>query len=269
MHSNGIMLLTAVAGLLLVAFQGDTNRLIPLYAVGVFTSFTLSQAGMVVHWWKNREARWHWSIVVNGVGAVTTGVVLLVIAGTKFVHGAWIVIVLVPVLVAYFKWIHASYASVTKRLRITSGVLSADTCGEIEPLHNHVVLLVSTMDKRMVRAIQYAKTLKADSIEAIFVDLTGESGAPMREKWERCDLGIPLTIIDSPYREIIEPIRAYVSGIPRPDVDHAITVIVPEFVPETYVDYMLHDQTAFWIKQTLFRLPGVIIADVPYRMGNE
>jgi amino acid transporter len=268
-HSNGIMLLTAVAAVLLVAFQGDTNRLIPLYAVGVFTSFTLSQAGMVVHWWKNREARWHWSIAVNGVGAVTTGVVLLVISATKFVHGAWIVIVLVPVLVAYFKWIHASYASVTKRLRITSGVLSADTCGEIEPLHNHVVLLVSTMDKRMVRAIQYAKTLKADSIEAIFADLTGESGAPMREAWERCDLGIPLTIIDSPYREIIEPIRAYVSGIPRPDVDHAITVIVPEFVPETYVDYMLHDQTAFWIKQTLFRLPGVIIADVPYRMGNE
>ncbi len=268
-HSNGIVLLTTVAGALLMAFQGDTNRLIPLYAVGVFTSFTLSQAGMVVHWWKNREPGWHVSMAVNGAGAVTTAVVLVVIAVTKFLHGAWLVIILVPVLVIYFKFIHARYAAVFERLRITSGALSATACGEIEPLHNHVVLLVGTIDKRMIRAIQYAKTLKADSMEAIYVDLTGDSGEAMRDKWERCELGIPLTVIDSPYREIIEPIRAYVSAIPRPDVDHAITVIVPEFVPETYVDYMLHDKTSFWIKQTLFRLPGVIIADVPFRLGSE
>ncbi|MHB1340648.1 MAG: APC family permease [Coriobacteriia bacterium] len=268
-HSNGIILLTAMAIVLLVVFAGDTHRLIPLYAIGVFTSFTLSQAGMVVHWWKCREEGWHWSIVVNGIGAVTTGVVLAVIAVAKFSLGAWLVLVIVPMLVAYFAWIKRHYDQVDLRLRISKGDPDKlDPAGH-EDLHNHVVVLVGKVDRRLVRAIQYARTLKADSIEAICVDITGTAGPALQRKWEEYGIEIPLTVIDSPYREIIDPILRHIRAIERPDRDHAITVIIPEFVPEDRVDFMLHDQTAFWIKQVLFVEPGVIVVDVPYHLSTD
>ena len=268
-YSNGMILLTVVSAVLIVAFRGSVAALIPLYAVGVFTSFTLSQAGMVVHWWRLQEAGWKRSMVINGLGAVATGVVALVIGYTKFAYGAWIVIVLIPVLVLYFKWVRAHYDSVERRLRLPEGDLARLNWQAYNQMHNHVVLLVSNVDRRLVRAVQYARTLRADSIEAIFVDVSGDKSDKMRKTWSDAGFGIRLTIIDSPYRELMQPIRDYIRGIPRKSSDWVVTVILPEFVPESVPDYMLHDQTPFLIKQALYQEPGVIVVDVPYHLGPD
>jgi len=263
-HSNGMILLTGMSVLLLVMFGGETSRLIPLYAIGVFMSFTLSQSGMVVHWFKNREPHWHFSAFVNGLGAVVTFVVLVVIATAKFMAGAWIVLLLIPIVVAYFEWVKHAYVRAASRVALPQDEELEFNYRSHNAMHNHVVLLFSTIDRRLVRAVQYARTIKADVIEGLFVDVTGDKADAVRAEWERLEVGYKLTIIESPYREIIDPIRDYVCAIPRPTHDHVVTVILPEFVPETRAEFMLHDQTSYWIKSALFRLPGVIIADIPY-----
>jgi len=267
-YSNGMILLTAMSILLLVLFGGETSRLIPLYAIGVFASFTLSQSGMVVHWFKNRESRWHWSAFVNGLGAVTTFVVLIVIAAAKFTSGAWIVLLLIPLLVAYFEWVKRSYAKAAARVALPLEEEQAFSQRSHKTMHNHVILLFATIDRRLVRAVQYARSIEADVIEGLFVDVTGDRADEVRAEWARLDIGYKLTILPSPYREIIEPIRAYICAIPRPTHDHVVTVILPEYVPETRAEYMLHDQTSYWIKSALFSLPGVILADIPYQTGE-
>ncbi len=263
-YSNGMILLTAMSILLLVVFGGETSRLIPLYAIGVFASFTLSQSGMVVHWFRNREPGWHWSAFVNGLGAVVTFVVLIVIAAAKFTSGAWIVLLLIPILVAYFQWVKRAYVRAAARVALPAEEELEFSYRSHNAMHNHVVLLFSSIDRRLVRAVQYARSIKADVIEGLFVDVTGDKAAEVRAEWERLELGYKLTVIESPYREIIDPIRDYVCAIPRPTHDHVVTVVLPEFVPETRAEYLLHDQTSFWIKSALFQLPGVIISDVPY-----
>jgi amino acid transporter len=268
-HSNGIIVLTGMSIVLIVAFQSSTNRLIPLYALGVFTAFTLSQSGMVVHWLRTRETGWHWSVVVNGVGAVITSVVLVVIITAKFGEGAWIVTLLIPALVAYFLWVKRHYDRVACRLRLERDQRSKMDWQSFKRLHNHIVLLISDIDMRLVRAVQYARGLKGDSMEAVFVDVTGDKAEDMRRRWNECDFGIRLTVIDSPYREIIRPIQDYIHSIPRPTDDHVITVILPEFVPDDAVGWALHDQTAFFIKSTLFRENGVIVTDVPYHLKAD
>jgi amino acid transporter len=263
-YSNGMILLTAMSILLLLVFGGETSRLIPLYAIGVFMSFTLSQAGMVVHWFKNREPHWHFSAFVNGLGAVTTLVVLVVIASAKFMSGAWIVLLLIPILVAYFEWVKRAYVRAARRVAIPLDEELDFSYRSHNEMHNHVVLLFSSIDRRLVRAVQYARSIRADVIEGLFVDVTGDRAAAVRAEWERLELGYKLTVIESPYREIIDPIRDYICSIPRPTHDHVVTVILPEFVPETRAEFMLHDQTSYWIKNALFQLPGVILADIPY-----
>jgi hypothetical protein len=208
-------------------------------------------------------------MVINGAGAAATFLVLLVIGYAKFSAGAWIVIVLIPILVTYLRWIKKHYQTVSQRLALPDDEAVCLDWQSMNTLHNHVIVLVSGIDRRMVRALQYAKTLKADKIEAIFVDVSGEQADEMKREWREHDCGIRLTVIDSPYREILEPIRQYIANIPRPTPDHVITVIVPEFVPEDLVDNVLHDQTSFWLKRMLFFEPGVIVADVPYHMYDE
>lgn len=266
-YSNGILLLTAAAAGLVVIFGGVVTRLIPLYAVGVFTSFTLSQAGMVVHHFKYREERWRLGAAINGVGAVATGIVLVVIASAKFAHGAWIVLILIPVIMGFFLWVKREYRSVNESLAIRPEELTDLNWQSANRLHNHVVLLAKGIDRRLIRALQYAKTLRADEVEALYVDISGDAGA-MRKVWADADFGMRLTVIESPYREVIRPVCDYVRSIERKSCDDVITVIVPEFAPESLPDTMLHDQTSFWLKQTLFGEPGVIIVDVPYHMDD-
>lgn len=265
-YSNGMILLTIASMVLIVAFGAETSRLIPLYAIGVFTSFTLSQSGMVVHWWRNREQGWRWSMVVNGVGALATFVVLLVISFTKFSSGAWIVLILIPLLVSYFEWVKHQYKLAAERVALPAAEEAEFRLESTPLIHDHVVVMFSAIDRRLIRGVQYARSLKADKVEGLFVDATGEGADEVRAEWARIDLGIPLTIIESPYREIIDPIREYIRSIPRPTHDHIVTVIIPEYVPESRSELMLHDQTSFWIKQALFHLPGVVIVEVPYHI---
>jgi hypothetical protein len=220
---------------------------------------------MVRHWFKNQDdPGWKTAAVVNAVGSVTTGVVFLIIAIAKIGQGAWIVIVLVPIMVAYFLWVKRRYNLVSEELALPDSELVDMNWQAYNRLHNHVVILVKTIDRRLVRALQYAKTLRADSIDAIFVDVSSEEGELFRRKWDKAGLGIKLTIIESPYREVIAPVLNYVRSFPRPNKDHVLTVVVPEYAPQNAADAMLHDQTSFWIKQQLFGEEGVIVADVPY-----
>ena len=269
-HSKGIFLLTAAAMVLLVLFAADTHRLIPLYTVGVFASFTLSQSGMVIRWWKRRGARWKPNMAVNIAGAVTTGVVTLVVAVTKFALGAWIVLVLVPVLVAYFLWVHRQYSTVTEHMRMPLDARAKLDCRSEKQLHNHVVVLVGSVDRRIVRSIQYARSIAAESIEAVFVDATGDKAEDVRRAWDELDCGLPLTVIESPYREIVEPIRTYIHSIRGPDDDHVTTVVIPQFVSEERADYggvyVYRAGLRFWIKRALFSERNVIVVDVPYHL---
>jgi amino acid transporter len=264
-HSNGILLLTGGAALLIVIFGGQTSALIPLYAVGVFTAFTLSQAGLVRHWLKNKQdPQWRMSLVLNAVGATATAIVLVVITVAKFTEGAWIVIVLIPVMVSYFAWIKRRYDMVKAELALPEDELVDLNWQAYNRLHNHVILLVKDIDRRLVRALQYTKSLRADTVEAVFIDVSGEQAETFRKQWDEAGLGIRLTVIESPYREVISPVLTYIRSFSRPTRDHVITVIVPEYAPMNAADAVLHDQTSFWIKQQLFGEDGVIVADVPY-----
>lgn len=272
-HSKGIFLLTAASMLLLVVFRADTHSLIPLYTVGVFASFTLSQSGMVMRWWKRRGARWRPNMAVNIAGAVTTGVVTLVVAVTKFTLGAWIVLVLVPLLVLYFLWVHRQYVRIAEQLRIPPDAHTMVDCGSARKLHNHAVVLVGSIDRRIVRAVQYAQSIGADRIDAVFVDATSEGADKARAAWDDLGCDIPLTILDSPYREIVEPICAHIREIPRPSDDYVITIVIPQFVPQDWGDlggvYVYRAGLRHLIKRALFFERNVIVVDVPYYLRPE
>lgn len=265
--SNGIILLTLAAIALLVLFGGVTTRLIPLYAVGVFTSFTLSQAGMVLHHRRLREPKWQRSMVINAAGAITTAIVTGVIATAKFTQGAWIVLILIPTIVFYFLWVRRQYNRVREELAIRPDEFADLDWQSYNRMHNHVIVLVKEIDRRLIRSLRYAKSLQADKVEALYVDIDG-NGKQFRQRWDKAGFGIRLTIIESPYREILAPIMEYIRGVPRPTIDHVVTVILPEYAPENIGDAMLHDQTSFFLKQQLFGEPGVILTDVPYRIDE-
>lgn len=264
-HSNGINLLTTAAVALIILFKGNTTALIPLYGIGVFVSFTLSQAGMVRRWFRLRNSpHWRRSAAFNTIGAITTAAVALIIAVVRFREGAWIVIVVVPVLVSVFLWIRHRYSLVHSELALPESEIINLNWQAHNQFHNHVIVLVRAVDRRLVRALQYAKTLRADSVEALFVDVTGEEADAVRKAWDQADVGVKLKIIDSPFRELIGPVIDYVRGFPRPSKDHVVTVIIPEYAPNNAAEAVLHDQTPFWIKRQLFGEEGVIVTDVPY-----
>jgi len=265
--SNGILLLTFAAAALIVIFGAQTSRLIPLYALGVFTSFTLSQAGMVIHHRKTREPRWKLAAVINGFGASVTAVVLVVVAVSKFADGAWIVLLLIPTIIAYFLWVRRQYDRVREELKLRPDELTDLNWQSYNRMHNHVIVLVKDVDRRLIRALQYAKGLRADRTEAVFIDISG-TGDEMRKKWAQAEFGVKLTVVDSPYREIVHPIVEHIRSIPRPTCDHVVTVILPEYAAENVADTLLHDQTSLFLKTTLFGEPGVIVTDVPYRIDE-
>lgn len=266
-YSKGIILLTVAAAVLLVVFGANPSHLIPLYAVGVFTSFTLSQAGMVMHHLRLREPNWQRSLVINATGATATFIVTVIVSIAKFSDGAWIVVLLIPVIISYFLWVHRRYKKADQEL-----MLSPDERVDLgwqshNPMHNHVVLLVKDIDRRLIRAIQYAKTIQADRVEALYVDIEG-NGEQFAAEWDGIESGIDLVVRTSPHREITEVIIEYVSSIERNTTDDAITVVLPEYAPEDTADSSLHDQTSFWIKRALFNMPGVIFTDVPFHLND-
>lgn len=252
--SNGIILLGLSSGFLLVVFQGKTHFLIPLYAIGVFISFTLSQSGMVVHWIKLKTSWWIPRALLNGVGALATGIATLVIAVTKFTHGAWMVIVLIPLLVMAFLAIRRHYESIVSQL-------SPKALDLVKPRHHRVLIPISTFHKGTVKAVIYAKSI-SDNVQAVYIATTPERTEKIRDIWKDWGLDIPLVILETPYRSIVQPLVDYIDQLQAEDPDMLITVVMPEFVPAKWWQQMLHNQSALLIRGTLMFKKGVVVTSV-------
>lgn len=253
--SNGIIALGLVASALIWLFSGETHGLIPLYAVGVFLSFTLSQAGMVRHWLKLRTHGWHLFVAINGLGAISTGIVLVVVAVVKFAHGAWIVIALTPLMTIAFRKIHEHYRLMEQQLSLQGF--------ELQKPQEHIVLVpVSGIHRGVVTALQYARTL-SPHVEAVYVDLDVEATEALRLKWGLWGSGTELMILDSPYRSVLRPLLDYIEGVERKHPDALITVVLPQVVPARWWHNLLHNQTAWFIRGALlFKKRVIVITDI-------
>jgi amino acid transporter len=260
--SNGIIILAVFSGILVIAFGGDTSRLIPLYAVGVFLSFTLSQLGMVRRWLRTKSPQWKKSIAVNAAGALATFVVLCVFIITKFVHGAWIVVVVIPLLVICFRAIQKHYRNVANQLSI-------DGLEQLRPISHSVVVPISGIHRGVIAALEYAKSISHDdNVTAIYVDSEGEETAKLWEKWERWGAGVKLVVLPSPYRELTRPLLKYIKRIERQRHDDVITVVLPEFIPAKWWQHILHNQSSLLLKGALLFKEGVIVTSVPYHLKD-
>jgi len=264
--ANGMLLLAAASGALIVAFGGDTHALVPLFAVGAFLAFTLSQTGMVIHWWRERGKRWWLKATFNTIGALATGVTLLVVGVSKFAQGAWITILLIPVLVAVFLRIRAHYREVAAQLSM-EGMPSVIPL----PLVPRVVIPISGVHRGIVDAVAYAQTT-SKNVTAVYVELEPGDGERIREKWERWWPDVPLVVLPSPYRSTIGPLLDFLDETDRQHDDGQLaTVVLPEFVPAKGWHALLHNQTAWLIKAALLyrrRNQGYqrAIIDVPYHL---
>jgi len=256
--SNGIIILAGLAALLLVVFGGATHALIPLYAVGVFLSFTLSQSSMVRRWLTRREAGWRWRWGLNAAGAATTGLVMLVIAVTKFTHGAWMVVLLIPALVLLFLMIHRHYADVARQL-------SLDEYAGPPPIDHTVLVLVGDMHRGVAAALRYGQSLSV-AVKAVYVELDPERTQKLEERWGKWGLGIPLVVLTSPYRSLLRPFLEYVDHLLALGEHHVVTIVIPEFVPARWWQHLLHNQTALLIKGALLFRRRVVVVDVPFHL---
>jgi amino acid transporter len=250
--SNGVVVLATLAGLLLWAFDADVSRLIQLYVVGVFTSFTLSQSGMVVHWLRERQGTWRRSIVINAVGAVCTGVVLVVIAASKFKEGAWMVITAMPFIVAFFALIHRHYGAVQREL--SKGAVRFGETGI-----NHTVLVVTEFDAAAAEALAYIRSLRPDRFDAVYVGTLSRHEAGAR--WAEMAPGEPtLTFVDGP--DPVDAVMAHVREVPRGE-DDFVTVVIPELFTKRSLIAALFKRVTFRLKLRLLKVPQVVITDVP------
>ena len=257
--SNGILILTGFAILLIIVFRGDTHALLPLYAIGVFVSFTLSQSGMVRRWVRLREKGWRWRMWVSGLGALVTGVVLVTLTFTKFSEGAWIVVVVIPILVGTFLVMHRHYDEVALEL-------SLEALDSPPELHHTVLILVGDLHRGVVRALQYAKTLAAPNVtlRAVYVEADPARTARLEERWAKWGLGVPLVVLTSPYRSLLRPLVDYIDHIQARGDDQMVTIVLPEFLPRQWWQHILHNQTALLVKGALLFRKNTVVANVPY-----
>jgi len=258
--SNGIVGLSVLAGILLVAFGGDTHALIPLYMIGVFVSFTLSQAGMVVHWRRLRGPGWRTSAAINGLGALVTGIVLLVVAATKAFEGAWIIMLLIPLNVWFFLMTRKHYDGVATQLRI-HGWRSRGA------RHNTVLVPISGIQRAVVEALDYAKTLSQD-VRAIYVNVDIHATEELQKTWGEWVEGLRLVVLESPYRSLMEPLLEYIEQVAAECPDGYITVVLPEFVPARWWHHLFHNQRALLIKGALLFKPNTVVTSVPFHLQH-
>ena len=256
--SNGVIILGVSAAALIALFEGTTHLLIPLYALGVFTSFTLSQVGMVRRWLTRRPAGWRWKALISGLGAATTGLVMVVTALAKFADGAWIVVVLAAALITHFVSIHRHYRDVARQL-------SLDGYAGPPPMQHTVLVLVGDLHKGVVQALQYARTL-SPSAKAVYVELDPEKTRRLEEKWGKWGFGVPLVVLTSPYRLLLAPLLEYVDHLLALGENHMVTIVIPEFIPARWWQQLLHNQTALLIKGALLFRRNVVVTDVPYHL---
>ena len=272
--SNGIILLSVVAGLLIIAYDGDTEHLISLYAIGVFISFTIAQTGMVVHWHKEKTPGWVLRATVNAVGAVATGVVVLIIAITKFFYGAWMVMIFIPIMICMFRKIRGHYNDVTEQLRmpITKGKnlpieeVDSPIPDNIHLGKNIVIVPVSGLTSIIARTLHYANVISSD-VTAVHITINQEAGKGVTDKWDTWNPGIPLVTLYSPYRMVIQPLIDYITEVEqRKNPEDYITVLIPEFETKKWWHRLLHNQTG-WVLRTLLILhEDVIVTTVPFHL---
>jgi amino acid transporter len=263
--SKGIIFLAIVAAVLIAAFGANVSGLIPLYAVGVFCSFSLSQSGMVVHWWKSRGKGWVPSIAVNAIGAIVCFFVFALILVTKFTHGAWAVAVVIPLLIFLFLGIRRHYRMATAAA-VPGGDDIASVANAGADPHNHVIILAKCLDRRLLGAIRYAKLIKADTKRVLHLN-TGDCADEFRDQYLAAGFGIDLEIVESPFREVISVVVDYVRDFKRNPED-TLTVIVSEFSPDDAVDLALHSQVSTILKALLFAEPNVVVVSVPFHFED-
>jgi len=256
--SNGIITLSVFAGVLLIAFGGDTHALIPLYMIGVFISFTLSQSGMVLHWQRLRGPGWTLSALINGIGAIATAVVLVIVTMTKTLEGAWIILLLIPVLVVVFRATRVHYSHVASQLSLRGWQ------GE-GPQHSTVLVPIGGVHRAVLQAIAYARSLSQD-VRAIFVDTDPAVTEKVRAEWHRWGNGTPLEVLASPYRSLLEPLLQYIEELQAANPHDYVTVVLPEFVPARWWQHLLHNQRALLIKGALLFRRRVVVTSVPYHL---
>ncbi len=268
-YSNGIISLAVVASLLILAFDAQVTKLIQLYIVGVFVSFTVSQIGMVRHW--NRLLRaapptagaMRRSRIINIVGAVMSGTVLLVVLATKFLHGAWLAIAAMVAIFIVMRGIRSHYATVARELAPDD---SADT---LLPSRVHALVLVSKIHRPTLRAISYARATRPSTLEAINVNVDSDDTVALREEWDRKEIPVPLKTLDSPFREITRPILDYVCSVRGDNPRDVVIVYIPEYVVGHWWEHFLHNQSALRLKARLLFTPGVMVASVPWQLQSS
>jgi amino acid transporter len=296
--SVGIVTLGVMAGLLLLVFNGATDALLPLYAIGVFTSFTLSQSGMVLRWWRLRPPGWRVNLLINGVGATATLVVAVILAAEKFREGAWIVLIIIPLLVLMFLAIHRHYTRVKTQLNLVAvdarmgeaairgGTLPSAPAmrlpdepaaagmhprpGEMpRPPEHLVVIPVAGINQVTLRTVAYARSITP---EVVAVHVAGDEDAAdiaaLERQWQQWVPDVPLVIIESPYRSLVRPLLAYIDTLHRQQAARVLTVVLPEFVPTHWWEHLLHNQTALRLKGALLGRPGIVVTSVPYHLDR-
>jgi len=258
--SNGIIALAAVAAVLIWAFRGQTSALIPLYAIGVFVCFTLSQAGMVVHWVRSRAPGWRWRAALNGLGAVATAVVSLIQVATKFTEGAWIVVLIIPLIIYVLVRIHRHYEHFARDVAYNGQA-------PLMFLHHTVLVPVNGITKPAAGALVYATTISED-VRAIYVEVDPDTSAELRRRWEEWDIGVELVVLESPYRSVLRPLVDYVNGLIERGEGDLVTLVVPEIVPRSWLGHLLHNKTALFIRTAFLFRPNVVVTAVPYLIGR-
>jgi amino acid transporter len=269
-YSNGILVLAGVAIVLVVGFQADVTRLIALYTVGVFTSFTLSQTGMLRHWARllatetepATRRRMRRSQAINGFGAIMTGVVLVIVLITKFTRGAWIAIAGMLFFYVLMLAIRRHYD------RVAAELVAGDVDGVL-PSRNHAIVLVSTLHKPTLRAVAYARATRPDMLEALTVNVDDADTKKLMRDWEKRKIPIPLKVVESPYREITKPVLDYVKRIRTTSPRDVVTVFIPEYVVGHWWEQVLHNQSALRLKGRLLFQPGVMVTSVPWQLASS
>lgn len=278
-YSWGIVALALIASFLIIIFNASVSNLIPLYAIGVFLSFSLSQVGMAIRWWKSgklapgeelkeagstlrHEKNWQIKMLINGFGGLTTFIVMIVFAVTKFIDGAWIIIILTPLLVVGFEAIHAHYKNVTQQLSL--GDYQAPKSIQAD----HVIVMTGNVHKSSLAALHYAKTL-SDDVRALHVSIDPEETKCLQKKWAKWGENIPLIVLESPYRLFIEPVLDYIDQVADQETpEEVITIVVPHYVTKPWLNF-LHARTADTLRNVLLEKENIIIIEVPYRISQQ
>jgi len=269
--SNGVVALAMFAALLVVLFDAEVTRLIQLYIVGVFVSFTLGQGGMVLRWTRKMRAgvspeqrrTMQRARAINFVGSVTTGVVLVIVLFSKFTHGAYIVVIAMPILFLIMKGISRHYERVARELRLAS-------TRPVLPARNHAVVLVSQLHNPTLRALNYAKSIKSHTLTALYVEVDEAESKRLQDEWDRAGIDVPLKVVASPFREITKPVLDYVRRLRNDSGERdVVTVVIPEYVVGKWWEQLLHNQSALRIKAFLLFQPGVMVTSVPWHLSSS